>query len=131
MKYLIAPVSSSTPVTLAAGLALRSFIRSTPPVATTSGSAERVDGRWPAPKGASKFGELAVSLKRYPDTTRGSPTAGYPDTKRGSPTAGSPAAGLAGAGLAVPAGPANANDAGFSLGGGGLFAFFPLPPRAP
>ena len=31
-------------------------------------AAEKVDARCPAPKGAPDFGELAVSLKRYPDT---------------------------------------------------------------
>jgi hypothetical protein len=30
--------------------------------------AEKVDIRCPAPKGASDFEELTVSLKRYPDT---------------------------------------------------------------
>ncbi len=32
---------------------------------------EKVDARHPAPKGASDFEELAVSLKRYPDTNLG------------------------------------------------------------
>jgi hypothetical protein len=31
-------------------------------------AAEKVRCRWPAPKGASVSEELAVSLKRYPDT---------------------------------------------------------------
>jgi hypothetical protein len=32
--------------------------------------AEKVDIRCPAPKGASDFEELTLSLKRYPDTKR-------------------------------------------------------------
>jgi hypothetical protein len=35
---------------------------------TVEQAAEKVDSRCPAPKGASDFEGLAVSLKRYPDT---------------------------------------------------------------
>jgi len=40
------------------------------PASTPEQAAEKVDLRCPAPKGASDFQELTVSLRRYRDTNR-------------------------------------------------------------